>query len=66
MLNGTFKFSSVMIRLNLSLRRVHATKLINHKYANTFLSFSVDIEIFFEDQGTRNIWSNCHIQLSIK
>ena len=34
--NGTFKFSSVMMRLNWSLPRIYTTALIDYKYANTF------------------------------
>ena len=42
-LKGTFKFSRVMMRLNWSLPRIHSTKLIDYKYANTFFSLLVDI-----------------------
>ena len=39
----TFKFSSVMMRLDWSLPRVYTTEVIDSKYANTFLSILVDI-----------------------
>ena len=70
---GTFKFSSVMMRLNWSLTRIHTAKLIDCKYAihyaksnmqTHFLVFWSTYRNLLEYQGTRNSWPNCYIQLS--